>query len=82
MRPDPREWVHSPTEFELKIPKSAPLTYTQLPFILHGLHDTPEIKTVITQIREICEKFEKRGLPNYPSGESRNYLMDGYSVSQ
>lgn len=58
-----------PSEYDLKIPKSAPLTYTQLPFILHGLHDTPDIKTVIGQIREICEKFEKRGLPNYPSGE-------------
>lgn len=75
MRPDPREWVHIPSEFELKIPKSAPLTYTQLPFFLHGLHDTPEIKTVIGQIREICEKFEKRGLPNYPSGKLENYCV-------
>uniref|UniRef100_A0A1B0EZA4 Uncharacterized protein n=1 Tax=Phlebotomus papatasi TaxID=29031 RepID=A0A1B0EZA4_PHLPP len=69
LRPEPREWNHqSPRDFELKIPKSAPLTYTQLPFFLHGLHDTTEIKATITQIREICEKFEARGLPNYPSG--------------
>ncbi|XP_059620368.1 protein patched isoform X2 [Phlebotomus argentipes] len=68
LRPEPREWYHSPSDFELKIPKSAPLTYTQLPFFLHGLHDTTEIKATIMQIREICEKFEARGLPNYPSG--------------
>ncbi|XP_055690624.1 protein patched [Lutzomyia longipalpis] len=68
LRPEPREWYHSPSDFELKIPKSAPLTYTQLPFFLHGLHDTTEIKATIMQIREICEKFESRGLPNYPSG--------------
>lgn len=71
MRPEPREWLHSPRDYELKIPKSAPLTYTQLPFYLHGLYDTNDIKGVITQIRELCEKFEDRGLPNYPSGEYR-----------
>ncbi|XP_052888591.1 protein patched isoform X2 [Anopheles moucheti] len=68
LRPEPREWFHTPSDFELKIPKSAPLTYTQLPFYLHGLSDTADIKTMISQIRELCSKFEARGLPNYPSG--------------
>ncbi|XP_049539908.1 LOW QUALITY PROTEIN: protein patched [Anopheles darlingi] len=68
LRPEPREWVHTPSDFELKIPKSAPLTYTQLPFYLHGLSDTADIKMMISQIRELCSKFEARGLPNYPSG--------------
>lgn len=69
LRPEPREWFHTPSDFELKIPKSAPLTYTQLPFYLHGLSDTADIKTMISQIRELCSRFESRGLPNYPSGE-------------
>ncbi|XP_058065596.1 protein patched [Anopheles bellator] len=68
LRPEPREWMHVPSDYELKIPKSAPLTYTQLPFYLHGLSDTADIKTMISQIRELCSKFEARGLPNYPSG--------------
>lgn len=68
LRPEPREWFHSPSDFELKIPKSAPLTYTQLPFYLHGLSDTQDIKVMIGQIRELSRKFESRGLPNYPSG--------------
>jgi patched 1 len=69
LRPEPREWFHAPSDFELKIPKSAPLTYTQLPFYLHGLSDTLDIKALIGQIREICNKFEGKGLPNYPSGK-------------
>lgn len=39
-----------------------------MPFFLHGLADTPDIRTTIETIRELCEKFESRGLPNYPSG--------------
>lgn len=68
LRPEPREWYHSANDFELKIPKSAPLTYAQLPFYLDGLYDTADITAVIAQIRDICQKFEERGLPNYPSG--------------
>lgn len=44
------------------------MVYTQLPFYLHGLINTNEIKTLISTIRDLCEKFESRGLPNYPSG--------------
>lgn len=35
---------------------------------MHGLINTNEIKTLISTIRDLCEKFESRGLPNYPSG--------------
>lgn len=68
LRPEPREWFHAPSDYELRIPKSAPLTYTQLPYYLHGLSDTTQIKILIGQIRELSEKFEAKGLPNYPSG--------------
>lgn len=68
LRPEPRQWFHSPSDYELKIPKSLPLVYTQLPFYLHGLINTNEIKTLISTIRDLCEKYEIRGLPNYPSG--------------
>lgn len=68
LRPEPREWYHSASDFELKIPKSLPLVYTQLPFYLHGLINTNEIKSLISNIRELCARYEVRGLPNYPSG--------------
>lgn len=68
LRPSPRMWIHSPKDKHMEIPKSAPLTYTQLPFYLHGLYTTKDIKMVIEEIRELCNKFSARGLPNYPSG--------------
>jgi patched 1 len=68
LRPPPRMWIHSPKDKHMEIPKSAPLTYTQLPFYLHGLYTTKDIKMVIEEIRELCNKFSARGLPNYPSG--------------
>ncbi|XP_046661166.1 protein patched isoform X1 [Homalodisca vitripennis] len=68
LRPEPKEWYHVPSDFELKIPKSAPLVYTQLPFYLHGLSDTTEITKAIRQVRDLCQRFEARGLPNFPSG--------------
>ncbi|XP_055372521.1 protein patched [Condylostylus longicornis] len=68
LRPEPRIYVHSTSEFDLKIPKSLPLVYTQLPFYLHDLKDTTGIKILISHIRDLSVKFEQRGLPNYPSG--------------
>lgn len=68
LRPEPKEWFHAPSEVELKIPKSAPLVYTQLPFYLHGLSDTTKITKLIQQVRDLCQRFEVRGLPNFPSG--------------
>lgn len=68
LRPSPRMWIHSPKDKHMEIPKSAPLTYTQLPFYLHGLYTTKDIKLVIQQIRDLCNKFSSRRLPNYPTG--------------
>lgn len=68
LRPSPRTWIHSPSDKHMEIPKSAPLTYTQLPFYLHSLYTTKDIKMVIEEIRGLCIKFSSRGLPNYPSG--------------
>ncbi|XP_073845846.1 protein patched [Musca autumnalis] len=68
LHPEPRQYYHVPSETDLKIPKSLPLVYSQLPFYLHGLTDTSEIKSLIGHIRELSMRFESRGLPNYPSG--------------
>lgn len=63
-------YVHSPTDYDLKVPKSLPLVYTQLPFNLHGLKNTVEIKELIKNIRKICDEFENHHeLSNYPSGK-------------
>ncbi|XP_020815064.1 protein patched [Drosophila serrata] len=66
--PEPRQYFHQPAEYDLKIPKSLPLVYAQMPFYLHGLTDTSQIKTLIGHIRDLSVKFEGFGLPNYPSG--------------
>lgn len=68
LHPTPKEWFHVANDFDLKIPKSAPLVYAQQPFYLHGLSDTGTITKMITQVREICNRFEARGLRNFPSG--------------
>uniref|UniRef100_T1GFD3 SSD domain-containing protein n=1 Tax=Megaselia scalaris TaxID=36166 RepID=T1GFD3_MEGSC len=69
LRPEPIPYLHVPTEYTLKVPKSLPLVYTQLPFNLHGLKDTVEIKELIKNIRKICDDFENnQELSNYPSG--------------
>lgn len=68
LRPEPRQWYHIASDYELKIPKSAPLVYTQLPFYLYGLGDTQKITNLISEVRSICQRFEDRGLPNFPSG--------------
>lgn len=68
LHPVPKEWYHVANDYDLKIPKSAPLIYAQQPFYLQGLSDTSTITKMITQVREICGRFESRGLPNFPSG--------------
>jgi len=67
LRPEPRQWIYT-NDHELKIPKSMPLTYAQMPFYLHKLTDTQEITELIGSVRELCKRFEMRGLPNFPSG--------------
>ncbi|XP_012064028.1 PREDICTED: protein patched [Atta cephalotes] len=67
LRPEPRQWIYI-NDHELKIPKSMPLTYAQMPFYLHRLTNTQDITELISSVRELCKKFEERGLPNFPSG--------------
>ncbi|XP_020282533.1 protein patched isoform X4 [Pseudomyrmex gracilis] len=67
LRPEPRQWIYT-NDHELKIPKSMPLTYAQMPFYLHKLTDTQEITELIGGVRKLCKRFEERGLPNFPSG--------------
>ncbi|XP_012276019.1 protein patched isoform X2 [Orussus abietinus] len=67
LRPEPRQWFYT-NDHELKIPKSMPLTYAQMPFYLHRLTETRDITELIGSVRNLCRKFEERGLPNFPSG--------------
>lgn len=67
LRPQPRQWFFGDDE-ELKIPKSMPITYAQMPFYLHKLTETSDITELITSVRKLCRRFEERGLPNFPSG--------------
>jgi patched 1 len=68
LRPEPKKWYHAASDYELKIPKSQPLYYAQMPFYLHGLRSTEALTDMIRQVRDLCAKFEERGLPNYPIG--------------
>ena len=52
----------------LAVPASQPLVYAQSAFYLHSLSDTRLILEVIREVRHICERFQDRGLPNFPSG--------------
>uniref|UniRef100_A0A1A9V1D5 SSD domain-containing protein n=1 Tax=Glossina austeni TaxID=7395 RepID=A0A1A9V1D5_GLOAU len=61
LHPEPRQYYHEPTEYDLKISKSLPLVYAQMPFYLHGLTDTSEIKSSISHIRDLSVRFEARG---------------------
>ncbi|KAF0297177.1 Protein patched [Amphibalanus amphitrite] len=68
LRPEPKQWLHVASDVELKIPKSQPLVYAQLPFYLNGMATTESIVETIEQVRSICRRFEERGLPNFPAG--------------
>lgn len=68
LRPEPRVWLHDPKDVELKIPKSQPLVYAQVPFLLTNVETTTKMVAAMNEIREICRKFEALGLPNYPTG--------------
>lgn len=34
LKPEPRNWVHSPEDKDLKIPKSAPIKYAEISYLL------------------------------------------------
>lgn len=68
LKPEPKSWCHVANDFDLKIPKSSPLVYAQIPFYLQGLGNTFHITKMISQVRDLCQRFEAKGLPNFPSG--------------
>jgi patched 1 protein len=34
LKPEPRDWVHSPEDKEMKIPKSSPIKYAEITYLL------------------------------------------------
>lgn len=72
--PKPFEYYSSKTEFDLKIPKSQPLVYTQMPFYLKNLKSTGKIVDALKHIHSISEKFNNDGLQNYPVGLIFSYF--------
>lgn len=68
LRPKPREWIHDDNDANVQIPRSPPLTFAQLAFYMHNLGDTDSITASIKEIRNICDLFSAKGLPNFPSG--------------
>ena len=67
--PTPKSWFSDSSDYNLRIPKSKPIRFAQIPFLLKNLGDTNTIVETIQQIREICAKFEnEHGLPNFPNG--------------
>lgn len=66
--PTPKDWLHDARDTDLKIPKSQPIALARIPFYLNNLGDTEITVDTIRRIRQVCEKFEEKGLPNFPSG--------------
>ncbi|KRT79623.1 Hedgehog receptor [Oryctes borbonicus] len=66
--PKPFQYYSSKSENDLKIPKSQPLVYTQMPFYLKNLRTTSKIMETLKQIKEISDSYNSRGLKNYPVG--------------
>lgn len=67
--PVPSKYVHDVYDmYDHKIPKAQPLIYAQIPFYLSNLSTTEAILETIKEMREICDTYVERGLPNYPSG--------------
>ena len=68
LEPIPKQWFHDPKDYDLKIPKSKPIKYAQIPFLLNNLGDTQAMVETIKSVRDICDTFQERGLPNFPHG--------------
>eukprot|EP00094_Tigriopus_californicus_P007961 TCALIF_07663-PA protein Name:"Similar to ptc Protein patched (Drosophila melanogaster)" AED:0.10 eAED:0.11 QI:0/0.58/0.61/0.92/0.41/0.76/13/146/1111 len=66
--PTPKLWLHDSRDFDLKIPKSQPIAYAQIPFYMYDLGQTDVMVDTIRMVREVCQSFEERGLPNFPRG--------------
>ena len=48
--PLPKDWHHDPRDFDLKIPKSMPIQYAQIPFYLYDLEETEVMVEMIAQV--------------------------------
>lgn len=68
LTPKPFQYYSSKADFDLKIPKSQPLVYTQMPFYLKNLKSTTKIVDTLKEIRSISETYNTKGLKNYPLG--------------
>jgi len=66
--PTPKSWFSDRADYNLKIPKSKPIRFAQIPFLLKNLGDTATVVDTIKQVREICDKYSSLGLPNFPNG--------------
>eukprot|EP00095_Tigriopus_kingsejongensis_P000792 maker-scaffold67_size430214-snap-gene-3.36 protein:Tk00792 transcript:maker-scaffold67_size430214-snap-gene-3.36-mRNA-1 annotation:"patched 1 " len=66
--PTPKLWLHDSRDYNLKIPKSQAIAYAQIPFFLYNVGETEVMVETIRQVREVCQKFESLGLPNFPRG--------------
>ena len=66
--PTPKSWFSDRTDYNLKIPKSKPIRFAQIPFLLKNLGDTKSVVATILEVREVCDRFEALGLPNFPNG--------------
>lgn len=51
LRPEPKPWLHVTNDVELRIPKSLPLIYAQIPVSLNNLYTTKDITDLIEQVR-------------------------------
>uniref|UniRef100_A0A0K0FYB0 Protein patched homolog 1 (inferred by orthology to a human protein) n=1 Tax=Strongyloides venezuelensis TaxID=75913 RepID=A0A0K0FYB0_STRVS len=65
--PNPPPWNFMDRQDKV-IPPAKPLAYSQIPFYMTGLIDTPPIVKMIKEIRLICDNYTDQGLPNFPSG--------------
>lgn len=74
LSPKPFPYYTSKAEVDLKIPKSQPLVYTQMPFYLKNLRSTSKIISTLKQIKCISETYNNKGLKNYPVGLIFSYF--------
>ncbi|KAA0201753.1 hypothetical protein HAZT_HAZT001986 [Hyalella azteca] len=74
LKPEPRRWYHDRyNDHDLKIPKSSPLVFAQMSFFVRHLNTTESVTDMISQVRHICDKFNEKGLPNFPKGVPFTY---------
>ncbi|KAK0396207.1 hypothetical protein QR680_001621 [Steinernema hermaphroditum] len=50
------------------VPPTKKIVYSQIPFYLSGLTDTPVIVEMIKEIRGICDEYQALGIDTFPHG--------------